>query len=68
MFVVKPDKTVEVRPVTIAFTQDNVSVIASGISPSDVVVTDGQDKLQAGQQDRNSHRGSNRKPAAASRE
>lgn len=48
VFVVKPDNTVDVRDVTVGFTQDNVSVIASGISPSDVVVTDGQDKLQQG--------------------
>jgi multidrug efflux system membrane fusion protein len=48
VFVVKSDNTVDVRLVTIAFTQDNVSVIASGISPSEVVVTDGQDKLQQG--------------------
>jgi len=48
VFVVKADNTVDVRPVTIAFTQENVSVIASGISPGEVVVTDGQDKLQQG--------------------
>jgi multidrug efflux system membrane fusion protein len=48
VFVVKSDNTVDIRLVTIAFTQDNVSVIASGISPSEVVVTDGQDKLQQG--------------------
>ena len=48
VFVVKSDNTVDVRQVTIAFTQDNVSVIASGLSPSEVVVTDGQDKLQQG--------------------
>jgi multidrug efflux system membrane fusion protein len=48
VFVAKPDSTVDVRPVTIAFTQDNVAVIASGISASEVVVTDGQDKLQQG--------------------
>jgi len=48
VFAVKSDSTVDVRPVTIGFTQDNVSVIASGISPSEVVVTDGQDKLQQG--------------------
>ena len=48
VFVVKSDNTVDVRPVTVAFTQDNVSVIASGLSPSEVVVTDGQDKLQQG--------------------
>ncbi|MGA8489553.1 MAG: MdtA/MuxA family multidrug efflux RND transporter periplasmic adaptor subunit [Terriglobales bacterium] len=48
VFVAKSDNTVEVRPVTLAFTQDNVSVIASGVSPNEVVVTDGQDKLQEG--------------------
>jgi multidrug efflux system membrane fusion protein len=48
IFVVKSDNTVDVRDVTVSFTQDNVSVIASGIAPSDVVVTDGQDKLQQG--------------------
>jgi membrane fusion protein, multidrug efflux system len=47
-YVVKPDKTVEVRPVKIALTQGNVSVIANGLAPGDQVVTDGQDKLQAG--------------------
>ena len=48
VFVVKPDKTVEVRPVTAPFTQNNSSLIASGLQPSEVVVVDGQDKLQAG--------------------
>jgi len=48
VFVAKSDNTVDVRPVTISFTQDNVAVIASGISASEVVVTDGQDKLQQG--------------------
>jgi len=47
VFVVKQDNTVDVRPVTIAFTQNNVSVISNGLSPNEVVVTDGQDKLQA---------------------
>ncbi len=48
VFVVKPDKSVEVRPVTVSFTQQNLSIISSGLSPGDSVVTDGQDKLQAG--------------------
>jgi len=48
VFVVKPDKTVEVRPVTVSFTQNNVASIASGLNPGDVVVMDGQDKLQGG--------------------
>ncbi len=37
-----------VSPVTVSFTQNNVASIASGVAPGDVVVTDGQDKLQAG--------------------
>ena len=48
VFVAKPDNTAEIRPVTVAFTQDNLANIASGLSPAEVVVTDGQDKLQAG--------------------
>jgi multidrug efflux system membrane fusion protein len=47
-YVVKSDKTVEVRPVKVALTQGTVSVIASGIAPGEQVVTDGQDKLQSG--------------------
>src|SRR6266567_2448643 len=48
VYVVKPDKTAEVRPVNIAITEGNLAEIASGISPNETVVTDGQDKLQAG--------------------
>ena len=48
IYVVKPDKTVEVRNVNVTLTQGNVSVIASGVAPGEQVVTDGQDKLQAG--------------------
>ncbi len=46
VFAVKPDKTVEVRPVTIALTQNNSVAITSGVAPGEVVVVDGQDKLQ----------------------
>ena len=48
IYVMKPDKTVEVRNVTIPVTQDNLSEISSGVSPTELVVTDGQDKLQQG--------------------
>jgi multidrug efflux system membrane fusion protein len=48
VYVVKTDKTVEARPVTVALTQSNQSAIASGLQAGDVVVTDGQDKLQNG--------------------
>src|ERR1700756_1602466 len=47
-YVVKPDKTVEVRQVKVAFTQANISAIDSGLVAGDIVVTDGQDKLQGG--------------------
>jgi len=47
-YVVKPDKTVEVRNVKVALTQGNLAVVASGIEPGEQVVTDGQDKLQGG--------------------
>jgi multidrug efflux system membrane fusion protein len=48
VYVMKPDKTVEVRNVTIPVAQDNLSAISSGVSPNELVVTDGQDKLQQG--------------------
>jgi membrane fusion protein, multidrug efflux system len=48
VYLVKPDKTVEARTVTIALTQGNTTAITSGLNPGDTVVTDGQDKLQTG--------------------
>jgi membrane fusion protein, multidrug efflux system len=48
VYVMKPDKTVEVRQVTIPVTQGSLSEIASGVSPDEIVVVDGQDKLQQG--------------------
>jgi membrane fusion protein, multidrug efflux system len=48
VYVVKPDKTVEVRPINIALTQGNISAIDTGLAPGELVVTDGQDKLQGG--------------------
>jgi membrane fusion protein, multidrug efflux system len=47
-YIVKANNIVEMRPVTPALTQGNVTTIAEGISPGEVVVTDGQDKLQNG--------------------
>jgi multidrug efflux system membrane fusion protein len=47
-YVVKDNNTVEVRPVTLALTQGNTTAIAQGVAPGEVVVTDGQDKLQNG--------------------
>ncbi len=48
VYAVKSDKTVEARPVTIALTQGNTTAITGGVNPGDMVVTDGQDKLQTG--------------------
>jgi multidrug efflux system membrane fusion protein len=48
VYVVKPDHTVEVRTVKIGATQGDVVALASGITPGELVVTDGLDKLTAG--------------------
>ena len=48
VYVMKSDKSVEARPVTVTLAQSNQSVIDSGLEPGDIVVTDGQDKLQNG--------------------
>jgi multidrug efflux system membrane fusion protein len=48
VYRVKPDKTVEARTVTVSVSQGNTSAVAGGINPGDIVVTDGQDKLQTG--------------------
>jgi multidrug efflux system membrane fusion protein len=47
-YLVDDKNTVQVKPIQIALTQGNVAVIASGVQPGDKVVTDGQEKLQAG--------------------
>jgi multidrug efflux system membrane fusion protein len=48
VFVVKPDETVETRPVTTGITTDGKTVIAAGVTPGETVVTDGQLRLVAG--------------------
>jgi membrane fusion protein, multidrug efflux system len=48
VYAVNADKTVEDRAITVALTQGNTTIIASGLNAGDVVVTDGQDKLQRG--------------------
>ncbi len=65
VYAVKADKTVEARPVTISVAQGNTTVITSGVNPGDMVVTDGQDKLQTGStiEPRNSGAGSTTSPS-----
>jgi multidrug efflux system membrane fusion protein len=48
LFVVKPDTTVEARPVQVDRTYGDLSVIAHGIEPGETVVTDGQLRLSPG--------------------
>jgi multidrug efflux system membrane fusion protein len=48
VFTVKPDKTVDMRNVTVSFNAGNFTAITSGLTPGETVVTDGQDKLQPG--------------------
>jgi membrane fusion protein, multidrug efflux system len=48
VYVVKQDQTVEVRPVTVAVTEGNIASISAGLAAGEQVVTDGQDRLQAG--------------------
>jgi len=48
VYVVKPDQTVEARNVEVKLTEGNETAISKGISPGEVVVTDGVDKLQPG--------------------
>jgi len=48
VYVVDANNTVQMRPVKVALTQGAIVVIASGLQAGDRVVTDGQEKLQAG--------------------
>ena len=48
VYAVNADNTVVDRAVTVSLTQGDTTVVTSGLNPGDVVVTDGQDKLQRG--------------------
>lgn len=47
-YVVKPDRTVTIRPVTVGTTEGGETSIDQGLAPGDVVVVAGMDKLQEG--------------------
>ena len=47
-YLVKPDKTVEMRPIKVAQTEGNLTLVEDGLSPGEQVVVDGQYKLQPG--------------------
>jgi multidrug efflux system membrane fusion protein len=48
VYHVKPDRTVEVRNVTVQLTEGDNTAIRTGLAPGDVVVTDGVDRLRPG--------------------
>ena len=48
MYVVKADGTVELRTIKIARAEGNDTVVASGLTPGEVVVTAGQLRLAPG--------------------
>jgi multidrug efflux system membrane fusion protein len=48
VYVVKSDSTVTVRPITIGTTEGDDSEVASGLTPGEIVVMTGVDKLQEG--------------------
>jgi membrane fusion protein, multidrug efflux system len=47
-YVIKPDDTVERRPVEIASIQDGIAVVTKGLSPGERIVVDGQYRLTNG--------------------
>jgi multidrug efflux system membrane fusion protein len=69
IYVVKPDKTVEQRPVTIGITYDGLTVVERGIQAGETVVTDGQLRLAPGKavEIKNSEAGSTNRPARGPR-
>jgi multidrug efflux system membrane fusion protein len=48
MYVIKPDNTVEDRPVKVAQVSEGQALIDSGVKANEQVVVDGQYKLQPG--------------------
>jgi multidrug efflux system membrane fusion protein len=48
VFVAKPDNTAEIRPIKVALTENQDTLVDQGINPGERVVTDGVAKLQSG--------------------
>lgn len=48
IYVIKPDRTVEVRPVTVGQTANNLTAIDKGLQAGDRIVVDGQFNLTGG--------------------
>jgi multidrug efflux system membrane fusion protein len=61
VYVIKPDSTVTVRPIGVGTTEGDQSEITSGLSPGEVAVMTGVDKLQEGSKV-TTHMGANVRP------
>jgi multidrug efflux system membrane fusion protein len=48
VFVLKPDRTVDMRSVAVDREIEDATVVQSGLAQGDIVVTDGQDRLSTG--------------------
>jgi membrane fusion protein, multidrug efflux system len=48
VFIVKADRTVGMRPVTVGVTESGEASVSSGLSPGELVVVEGVEKLRAG--------------------
>lgn len=48
VYVIRPDKTAEMRPVTVGEAEDGQVAVSKGLSPGDMVVVDGADRLKDG--------------------
>jgi multidrug efflux system membrane fusion protein len=48
VYVVKPDKTVEIRKVQVGLIEGDTAAVQSGLASGETVVTTGVDRLQAG--------------------
>jgi multidrug efflux system membrane fusion protein len=66
VYLVKPDSTVTVRPLTIGTTEGDDSEVTAGLAPGDVVVMTGVDKLQEGSKVNVHFQGENPAPGARS--
>ena len=66
VYVVKDDKTVAVRPVTVGVSHGEDASINSGLAPDELVVVDGTEKLREGSKVEVRNR--NEQPAAQSRD
>ncbi len=68
VFVVKNDKTAEVRPVELAFNYGGNTVVKSGVNAGDVVITDGQLRVAPGAKVEMKQSGSQARPESSSEE